>query len=63
MAAEQSTPDPAPAAKTEPAADAYDWGPDPPPFTAEEIEDLRRNGVDGATFFAALIAELEGRKP
>ncbi|MBX9628645.1 MAG: hypothetical protein K2X82_32910 [Gemmataceae bacterium] len=63
MAAEQSTPDPAPTAKPEPAADAYDWGPDPPPFTAEEIEDLRRNGIDGSEFIRALIAELEAMDP
>ena len=34
MTPDQQTPDPAPAAKPGPAADPYDWGPDPPPFTA-----------------------------
>ncbi|MBX9580810.1 MAG: hypothetical protein K2X87_10930 [Gemmataceae bacterium] len=42
-----------------PPADAYDWGPDPPPFTAEEIEDLRRNGLDLSEVIASILAELE----
>lgn len=57
MAQDQQTPDPAPAAKTDPAADPYDWGPDPPPFTAEEIADIEANGIS----LTDLIAELEAR--
>jgi hypothetical protein len=61
--ADQNPTDPAPAARPEPSADPYDWGPDPPPFTAEEIEDLRRNGMDFSEFVENLIAELEGKNP
>lgn len=63
MAQDQQTPDPAPAAKTDPPADPYDWGPDPPAFTAEEIEDLRRNGMDFSVFVENLIAELGRNDP
>lgn len=41
-----------------PPADPYDWGPDPPPFTPEEIEDLRRNGRDLSEVIASILAVL-----
>lgn len=63
MTPDQQAPDPAPAAKPEPAADAYDWGPDPPPFTAEEIEDIKANGVDLGEVIASIRAEIARRKP
>lgn len=40
---------------------ASDWGDDPPPFTAEEIEDIRKNGLNLSDVIASILTDLKLR--